>query len=260
MNFFLRYPVACYGEFHFKQSLSRELIFERERNIQQLNYFNLAIHELLNPLTALTLSINWISEYKKMKPFKKFGKVIIDMEETIQTMTRVIDNVLIKCKLDADQFKLHLKPFNISALCLRTVKNAQYLYDFDERIKFKTNAGKTMLIGDEIVIHYILNNLLSNAVKYSSKEETVDLILHCSEEAIFIDVRDRGIGIHSDDGGQIFDFFRRGKNVSDISGNGLGLALVKYFCQLHGAVISFQSTPGEGSNFRIKFIQNNHLS
>ena len=70
-------------------------------------------------------------------------------------------------------------------------------------------------------------------------------------------VEDKGIGISSDELRRIFEPFYRVKEVVDaqISGNGLGLNLVKKIVEGHGGKVSAASRPGKGSTFTIELPQ-----
>jgi len=64
-----------------------------------------------------------------------------------------------------------------------------------------------------------------------------------------ISVRDNGIGIPEKDRDRLFRRFERGSNTGGISGNGLGLHIIKEIAHGHGGCVSFDSTEGEGTTF-----------
>ena len=114
----------------------------------------------------------------------------------------------------------------------------------------------------EIIMHlyiiylYLYSYLftIENALKYAGKGKTVWVKTWDEPEWVYIEVRDNGLGIGSNDLAHIFDKFYRVKNDSThaIKGSGLGLYLVKYFIELHNGVISASSQLGEGTSFIIK--------
>ncbi|MDZ7952360.1 sensor histidine kinase [Nostoc sp. DedQUE09] len=104
---------------------------------------------------------------------------------------------------------------------------------------------------DQKLLQPILRNLLSNAVKYSPNDSTIDLIVSHRDEEVIFQIKDRGIGISVGDQQRLFKPFHRGTNVGNIPGNGLGLALVKKFVDLHGGQISVASKVGVGTTFTI---------
>ena len=72
--------------------------------------------------------------------------------------------------------------------------------------------------------------------------------LHQEQGQIF-EIHDSGIGILEEDKGRIFDpFFTRKPE-----GTGMGLSISRLIIEKHGALIELDSTPGEGTTFRLIF-------
>jgi signal transduction histidine kinase len=72
------------------------------------------------------------------------------------------------------------------------------------------------------------------------------------QNAIHFDVSDTGFGIPEAALPHIFDKFYRitdNEDQRDVTGSGLGLALVKEIVELHGGSINVESTAGKGSTF-----------
>jgi signal transduction histidine kinase len=106
--------------------------------------------------------------------------------------------------------------------------------------------------GDESLLRHALTNLLSNAVKYSTEGEAVELsVRRDGDDAIFV-VRDRGIGIGPEDQKRLFTAFRRGTNVGDRPGTGLGLVIARQCVGLHLGSIAVRSALGEGTTVTVR--------
>ena len=70
------------------------------------------------------------------------------------------------------------------------------------------------------------------------------------ENGVYFCVSDTGIGISAKDRDKIFDnFYRAERSRSHGSGDGIGLAMVKSFVEVHGGRISVESKINEGSSF-----------
>ena len=74
-----------------------------------------------------------------------------------------------------------------------------------------------------------------------------------------ITVEDDGIGIPAEEREKIWDRFYRAENAmacTDVSGEdesmGLGLALVRWICTVHGGTVTCESQVGQGSRFIIR--------
>jgi two-component system, OmpR family, phosphate regulon sensor histidine kinase PhoR len=94
---------------------------------------------------------------------------------------------------------------------------------------------------------------LDNAVKYSPDHRAVVLLAEHRDGQVVLEVRDEGIGIEAEHLPRLFErFYRTDRARSRASGGtGLGLAIVKHVVQAHNGQVSVQSTPGQGSIFRI---------
>jgi two-component system phosphate regulon sensor histidine kinase PhoR len=107
--------------------------------------------------------------------------------------------------------------------------------------------------GDAFRLKQVFVNLIDNAVKYSNPGGEIKISAHADDAQIVIEIKDNGIGISQADQHRIFErFYRVDKSRSRAQGgSGLGLAIVKKIVEEHGGTVSVESTPGEGSSFRV---------
>lgn len=98
----------------------------------------------------------------------------------------------------------------------------------------------------------VFSNLISNAIKYTPAERTphveVGYKQRPGQEYVFF-VRDNGSGISQECLEKVFGLFERLSADADISGQGVGLAVVKRIVELHGGRVWAESVLGEGSTF-----------
>lgn len=94
-------------------------------------------------------------------------------------------------------------------------------------------------------------NLLSNAIKYTPKGGTIRAGVRVREERLVGTVEDNGIGIASEDLGNLFqEFFRSDQaKASGEIGTGLGLSIVKQILDSYGGQIEVESALGRGTRF-----------
>jgi signal transduction histidine kinase len=100
-------------------------------------------------------------------------------------------------------------------------------------------------------LEHMLANLIGNAVKYSPPGSCVDISLTADldEEGRWAVVRvsDRGVGIPAGDLPFVFEPFRRGSNVGEVVGSGLGLASVWQTVKTYDGRLSVDSQEGVGT-------------
>ena len=101
-------------------------------------------------------------------------------------------------------------------------------------------------------IGQILNNLIGNAIKFTPHGGMiiVEAVSNNMKE-IEVSVQDNGPGIPKEDLDKVFDrFYQTGeRNLSDISGTGVGLSIAKEIAELHGGKIWVESEKKQGAKF-----------
>jgi PAS domain S-box-containing protein len=121
----------------------------------------------------------------------------------------------------------------------------------------QVEAGAESVVGrwDPRGIERVLLNLLTNAIKYSPPEGVVrvqvDRVAEDATPHALLVVQDEGIGIPAADLPQIFERYRRGRNVGKIAGTGIGLTGAKQIVERHGGAIDVASTEGAGTRVTV---------
>jgi signal transduction histidine kinase len=102
-------------------------------------------------------------------------------------------------------------------------------------------------------VETILQNLTTNAIRATAAGGVVKVHASHDDESAVLEVSDTGVGIAAEHMPHIFDRMYRVDSARDRSagGTGLGLAIVKGLVDALDARIDVQSTPGEGSTFRV---------
>ena len=116
-------------------------------------------------------------------------------------------------------------------------------------VNFDINSQEINVNVDPKWIKHIVINLISNAFKYSDKNSPVDIKIYREKNLINFSFTDYGIGISKEDIAMLFDPFHRGKNVGEIAGTGLGLAVLQQAIDLHLGSINVKSELNKGSTF-----------
>jgi DNA-binding response OmpR family regulator/anti-sigma regulatory factor (Ser/Thr protein kinase) len=105
----------------------------------------------------------------------------------------------------------------------------------------------------------VLNNLLTNAFKFTNNGGSINIVIETDNEAVYLIVKDTGIGMSEAYMGQIFNRFYQIKNAEtkDKSGFGLGLSIAKEIIELHKGTIEVKSEKNKGSIFEVKLLKSN---
>ena len=105
---------------------------------------------------------------------------------------------------------------------------------------------------DRIRLDNIFTNLLSNSLKYynpDSPNPYVKLTANLVDNGVEIVIEDNGIGIEQQYHARVFEMFFRASEQS--KGSGIGLYIVKEIIDKLKGEISFESTFGEGTTFKV---------
>jgi signal transduction histidine kinase len=174
-------------------------------------------------------------------------------------MTRLIDQLLSLARADAGVEVLRLEPVNLPDLIDEVA--VQWVERFAEaQIQFshELDTPELWIEADYDALKRLLNILLENAWRYTPSGQSVTLAVHAQIQCLDrsfaeISVTDTGIGISAENQSRIFQrFCRIAQPLHGIfTGSGLGLVLAQWIAERHGSVIQLQSSPGNGSCFRL---------
>jgi signal transduction histidine kinase len=167
----------------------------------------------------------------------------------VRKLGNLIVDLLDLSKIESGKLKLSKRIFNFET----TLSNALEVIrqtNPDYKFVLKGNAG-VQLFGDEMRIEQVLINYLTNAVKYSpdNKEVHIDVALR-QDKALFVQVRDFGIGIQKAHQSNIFSkFYRVEEAAGSFQGLGIGLYICAEIIRRHEGEYGVKSEPGKGSIF-----------
>ncbi|MCW1887768.1 PAS domain S-box protein [Luteolibacter flavescens] len=235
-----------------EEELKRSL--ERERELSQLksNFVSMVSHEFRTPLGIIQSSAEILDDYLDQLDPAERREQLVSIIKNSRRMAGLMEDVLLLGRLDSGRMEFVPRPLDLGALCRRMVDEVRSTTDARCPIDFSTRALPPEALADESLLRHILLNLLSNAVKYSPDGATVTFRAACEDGALVFHVRDRGIGIPEQDLPGLFEAFRRGSNVGQTPGTGLGLVIVRQSVELHRGTISVESSENGGTTFTVQ--------
>jgi signal transduction histidine kinase len=208
-------------------------------------------HDFRNPINTVLASAGLLQE-KESKLTEQQKLALFQMIRSAgNNMVRLLDEVLLVGRADADSLKFYPAPLDLVSFCRQLVEELQISTGKNHQLVFTSKGDIAQTIWDEDLLRHILGNLLANAVKYSPEGSIVELELTAEEKTATFFIRDRGIGIPSEELQNLFQPFHRASNVGKIPGTGLGLAIVKRCVEVHGGQISVESEVGAGTIFTV---------
>jgi signal transduction histidine kinase len=226
----------------------------REEHLAQLrsDFVSNVTHELKTPLTSVQLFTESIILDRINSEADKREYLRIILKET-ESLKRMINNILEFSKKEKGKLEYKFEEVNVTSLVNMAINDLDYWLvekGFTIQTQVENNVTAT---ADPAALKQAIINLLSNAIKFSRNRKEIMVGLREEEEAVIIEVEDKGIGIPEDQKDLIFEaFYRVGqKDAEDISGTGLGLTVVKEIIEAHHGKIFVESRLNEGSKFTI---------
>ncbi|MBS3945623.1 MAG: hypothetical protein KGZ42_09010, partial [Melioribacter sp.] len=217
-------------------------------------------HEIRTPIHIVTSSLAFIKEGIKNKIDEDDIELFENIEISAKRIIRTIDLVLNVSELQLGIYKLSFSVIDLDKSILSRIvseyiqlakqKNLELIYNYSSEQK-NINA-------DEYCVIQIFANLIDNAIKYTKTGKVEIIVSDYREDELAVEVRDTGIGMSKEFLEHIFEPFNQEYHgySREYEGNGLGLALVKKYCELNNAKIEVESGKGIGSTFRVIFKNN----
>lgn len=213
-------------------------------------------HEIRTPINSMLSFSSLIEEEVK-------GKIEDDLQSSFgmiysagKRIIRTIDLLLNMSELQTGNYDHTPKPTDLH----RNVLSSLY----KEFSVIAKNKGLTLnyyypnnypkLIVDQYSVSQIFRHLIDNAVIYTKTGE-INIRFVAGEDSLLVEVEDSGIGISKEYLENLFEPFSQEEQgySRKFEGNGLGLALVKRYCELNGAKIKAESEKGKGTKFSVLF-------
>ncbi len=184
------------------------------------------IHELNIPLS--TINANTVM-LKKSLTDKKSLKRLQRIEDASLRLTRLYDELVYAIRKEIH--KIEKEYFDAKIVIEERVS----ILKEQQRNPFELVLESYDVKADKIGFEQMLDNILINAMKYSSK--TTSILIKLEEGSLCIE--DKGIGMTSSELLRIHERYFQSDAKNE--GEGIGLALVKAYCDSEGIEIRIQS-------------------
>ncbi|MFZ2493533.1 MAG: HAMP domain-containing sensor histidine kinase [Thermoanaerobaculia bacterium] len=213
-------------------------------------------HELRTPLSMIRLGAETL-KLPKLKD-KERSDIQEQILREVLLLSHLVENVLDVARIQNRSTKAlaftSVLPQTLITGVLDTY--ASWIASKGFAVAFHVDDEVAEQMWDRDAVSRALLNLIDNAIKYSGDEDrTIDVRLRQTASEVVVEVTDHGIGIAARDAARIFDPYYRAQfsDTTTRRGAGLGLTLVHQIVTSHGGRVELESTPGEGSTFRLLF-------
>jgi PAS domain S-box-containing protein len=233
------------------EELRKNLEKELEINELKMRFFSMVSHEFRTPLSTILISAQVLENSNKEWSEEKKLKNLHRIQSAAKAMTQLLTDILTLTRAESGKLEFKPQPLDLEEFSYSLLEEVKFSTRAQQDVVFISRCQEKIAYVDERMLRSIISNLVSNAIKYSEGESQIYFTLTLESEKAFFQIQDKGIGISQEDQKQLYQAFQRGKNVGDVVGTGLGLAVVKKCVELHGGSIHVESEVGVGTTFTV---------
>jgi PAS domain S-box-containing protein len=214
-------------------------------------------HEIRSPLNVILNFSNLIREEYGPDINSSILQYTSSLDSAGKRIIRTIDMILNMSELHTGSYQPRLKIFDIIETILEPIVNE---YKKSAELKglqlyLRTDLRQAIVNLDEYSVSQIFVNLIDNAIKYTPTGEVVIIVEKDADGRFNVSVKDTGIGIAKEYLPNLFEAFSQEDRgyTRAYDGNGLGLALVKRYCEINNITINVESEKGKGTTMKAVF-------
>lgn len=226
-----------------------------QKNQGKAELLNVLSHELKTPLTVIT-------SFAQALKGKMLGEVNAEQSAALEkimqqsdTLLEIMNAILETASIETCAAEVRKENVALQGLLADLQANYHGLADDGQRrLVWDVPATVPTICTDGAKLKIILRNLINNAIKFTEKGEIRVTARHdLGRNLVEFTVKDSGVGIAKSEASLIFDKFWQADaaKIKDHGGMGLGLYIVKEFCELLGGKVSVVSELGLGAEFKV---------
>ena len=221
----------------FISKLAIDPLAEYVHDLQNLSKETL--HELNLPISTITTTTQLLSkncdDEKILKRIGRIDSACIMLKERYNELDYLI-------KMQTNQSIK--EDFFVNRLIEERVKFLKKVYP---QMHFNLSLEEMQVYSDKKGLSKVIDNIIDNGVKYSDTSKNIDIEVKNSS----ITIKDYGVGMDEVELVRIFDnYYQTNKNMQ---GFGIGLNLVKRFCERNNIELIFESSKNIGTTVQLKF-------
>jgi PAS domain S-box-containing protein len=216
-----------------QRRLAEQALSEADRRKDE--FLAMLAHELRNPLAPIGTAGELLARI--VTGDGRAQTAIGMIKRQVTQLTRLIDDLLDVSRITQGRIQLRKQPVELAAVIAQAVETVEpQLRERRHRLSMTTSTYESLyVLGDFARLVQCVANILANAVKYTEPGGQIAIRTGASQETVFIQVSDTGIGIAPELLPRVFDLFVQSERTLDRAqgGLGIGLALVARLVQMH---------------------------
>lgn len=223
-----------------------------DANRVQVDFINIAIHQLRSPVTAARWAMDRITSEATSGLSTETLQELYIVRDSVNKMANLVSSILGIVRIEAGTVAERKETFSLSEMANNLVEATKW-YAHAANLELVADIPKEDIPvhADSEQVHYVMDHLLDNAMRYSKGAGRITLRLARENNKVKVSVNDAGVGIPDREQKEVFEKFFRASNASALEPGGAGLSLfvARTIVEAFGGEIGFNSEVGEGSTF-----------
>jgi signal transduction histidine kinase len=197
------------------------------------------LHELNLPINTITANVQMLRKsHTDEKSLKRLERIEIAAEMLKERYNEL--DYMIKKQSERER----IEHFDLAQVIEERLVFLRSLYP---SVTWDVSVASYTVNCDRIGLGKVIDNLIENGVKYSPKNPIITITLHENT----VNICDNGIGMDEITLIHIYD--RYYQSDSTMAGYGIGLNLVKRYCDRYGIALHISSHINEGTCVKLEF-------
>ncbi|WP_370455383.1 sensor histidine kinase N-terminal domain-containing protein [Tateyamaria sp. syn59] len=163
------------------------------------------------------------------------------IDESSRAAGQLLDHAMVSFRGD----QMERSAVDLVGICRELVDRLTPVAEMKDLELVLQADGPVVVQADPILIQNAVRNLIDNALKYSPPEGAVRIEVQSDPPRIM--VTDEGAGFPTEQMAELSERFRRGANVGETVGSGLGLTIASDVAEAHGGRLALLNVEGSGA-------------
>ncbi|MCX6175556.1 MAG: PAS domain S-box protein [Ignavibacteriales bacterium] len=244
-----------------RRRAEKELIEAKERAEEsdklKSEFLNQMSHEIRTPINAIVGNVDYLNDSVGKEMNSDARDCFDGIGLASKRIIRTVDLILNAAELQTSGYNPYKVKVDLNSEILNKLYKEHQLSAKQKGLEliYTSESKDSQVLADVYSITQIFANLIDNAIKYTKKGKVEILLLKNKTGNIMVEIKDTGIGMSKDFLSRMFDPFVQEEQgyTRSYDGSGLGLTLVKNYCDINNAVLEVESEKNVGSTFRVIF-------
>ena len=204
--------------------------------LSQLDMVATAAHELKTPLSLIAGLSSMLRKGDFGAVDETQARYLEKIEYSSDRLLRLAEGLIVMNRYTSDSTTMQFEAVEVSEIIRRVISELEPLAtQHNKEVVLKSKRVLPVILANHQSVYQIFFNLIDNALKFSPPGSSVSVTARVTGEHLYVQVRDRGVGISSKELAQLFRRYGNNPQPSNTmpGSSGLGFYIVNNLVELH---------------------------